>query len=235
MDETGDRQAQLLQEIRDLLREDVRLRQSLVEEQRAYQARAEASIAATGKRQRILFLLIVVLLTLFAAASFLGPLLFSFAGLGGLEKGFLSLPSGDALVPSVVDTSLFDGEYSLLAETSFGKMRAARDAEADPVRRQQLDLLLNRAIEQYSHFRVKRGVIRSGTRLIQELSLRQGSLEGDTLRGTALWHEDVGDPGDAAEVPILLRLQGDSLEFAMLDEMGNAGDPVVLTRRHPGR
>ena len=56
-------------------------------------------------------------------------------------------------------------------------------------------------------------MIRSGTRPVQEFSLTEATAEGDTLRGKAVWHEDVGDPGDSSEVLVMLRLTGESLEL----------------------
>jgi hypothetical protein len=77
-------------------------------------------------------------------------------------------------------------------------------------------------------------MIRSGTRLVQEFSLTEATVEGDTLRGKAVWHEDVGDPGDSSEVLVRLRLKGESLEFSMLNEQGEPDDVVVLARKRPG-
>ena len=151
-----------------------------------------------------------------------------------LASGMAGCSGGsEAVVPSRVDTAPFDGRYELVADASFGKMRQEVEAEPDAQRKQTGQLLLARFAEQYANFRVSRGIVRSGERLVQEFSLTEGSLSGTTWRGKALWHEDIHDPGDANEVGVQLTLEGDRLEFAMLGENGEAGDPVVLRRAVP--
>jgi len=138
--------------------------------------------------------------------------------------------SGTAIVPSPVDTAAFDGEYELLAEASFSGMRQQVASDPDEKHKQIGLQLLERQAEQYSQFTVHHGVIRSGKILVQELSLISGVLAGHTWQGKALWHEDAHDPGDASEVGVRITLDGDRLEFVMLNEDSSAGDPVVLQR-----
>jgi len=141
---------------------------------------------------------------------------------------------GAELVPSSVDTSAFDGDYTLKPESSFRSIRQKVESEKDVERRKQGESLLQMFAEQYANFRIRNGVIRSGTRLVQEFSLLDAKVEGNTLRGKALWHEDVADPGDSSEVHVMLRLNGNMLEFAVLDKPGQSSDrPVVLVRRGP--
>jgi hypothetical protein len=137
---------------------------------------------------------------------------------------------GEVLVPSKVDTGIFDGQYELVPEASFAWMKQRVAAEADAQRKQTGQALLEHMAEQYSRFHVGRGVIRSGGLLVQEFSLIQAEVQTNTLKGRAVWHEDVHDPGDDSEVDIMLRLNGDQLEFAFLDEQGQPEEPIVLKR-----
>jgi hypothetical protein len=226
--EARDPGIELLEQIRDLLREDLRLRQTALEEQRAYQATAQANLKRMAGKQRFWSILLLGAVGLWLAMNFLAPFLFAVFGRGLRTGG-----AGGALVPSRVDTAAFDGRYALLAEPSFAALRDKARTEQDPKRRLTLETLLQWQAEQYGDFRIHRGVIRSGTRLVQEFSLTHADVQGNTLRGKALWHEDVGDPGDATEVPVSLRLQGDTLEFAMQGDDGQPGDTVYLKKGAP--
>jgi hypothetical protein len=106
--------------------------------------------------------------------------------------------------------------------------------EADPARRRETEMLLQAMADQYANFRIRHGVIRSGTRPVQEFSLTEATIDGGTLRGKAVWHEDVGDPGDSSEVAVMLRLTDESLEFSVLDGQGEPDDRVVFNRRRTG-
>lgn len=225
MDEPDARLIPLLEQMRDLLAEDVRLRQVAMEEQRGWQQRAQQSIDAAARRQNRTWIIAILLIVLvWFGSSFLLPL---FLGIGSLvgTRGNLS-----AVVPSSVDTSPFDGTYSLLEDRSFQKARDRVLGEPDPQRRVNAQKLLAWQAEQYKNFNVRRGVIRSGVVLVQEFSLRDATLDGKMLSGRALWHEDIHDPGDASEERIAMKLEGDVLEFAMLDEKGVALEPVFLKR-----
>jgi hypothetical protein len=139
-----------------------------------------------------------------------------------------------ALVPSKMDTAAFDGDYTLKPEASFPSLRRRVEGEKDTMRRKLGESMVKLMVDQYANFRIRRGVIRSGTRVVQEFSLLDGKVEGNLLRGKALWHEDVADPGDSSEVPVALRLSGNELEFAVLDDQGRSVDPVMLVRQGPG-
>jgi hypothetical protein len=139
----------------------------------------------------------------------------------------------DALIASKIDTTPFDGEYKLLAESSFNYLREKLKNTNDEALRGNLEYLLRRQEEQYANFTIKKGIIRSGTRLVQEFSLTSASIEGDILRGKAVWHEDIYDPGDCQEVPIYLKRSGNLLEFAIGDTTEEIANPVVLERISP--
>jgi len=118
----------------------------------------------------------------------------------------------------------------LIEDRSFSKMREKVLAEQDPARRMNAEKLMGWQTDQFKNFAIEHGVIRSGVGLIQEFSLRSARVEGSTLTGRALWHEDIHDPGDASEESISLKLEGDVLEFAHLDDQGAPLDPVYLRR-----
>ena len=138
---------------------------------------------------------------------------------------------GDALVPSDVDTSVFDGRYRLKQDASFRRIRAQIAGATDAKARENLEHILARQLEQYTSFRIHHGVIRSGGGpLVQEFSLIAATVQDKVLTGRAQWHEDVHDPGDSSEIPILMRLQGRELEFVQMDAEGRSYDAVVLVR-----
>jgi hypothetical protein len=225
MDERDSRLIPLLEQMRDLLAEDVRLRQVAMDEQRAFQQRAQQSIDDAARRQsRIWIATIVLLLLVWFGSSFVLPLLLGFGSLLRAGNGTT------AVVPSSVDTSSFDGVYTLLEERSFQQARERVRAEPDPQRRVNGEQLLAWQAERFKNFVVRRGVIRSGVVLTQEFSLSDATRDGPTLSARAVWHEDIHDPGDASEERIAMKLEGDVLEFVMLDEEGVALDRVFLKR-----
>jgi hypothetical protein len=138
----------------------------------------------------------------------------------------------DNLIPSAADTTPFDGEYILKPDASFKKLRQKLETETDPKCRAQGEAVLAMMASQYANFRIRHGVIRSGAQLVQEFSLREAKIEGGTLRGKAVWHEDIGDPGDNSEVGVQLRLTGDVLQFSILNETGQQEDVVELIKKN---
>jgi hypothetical protein len=135
------------------------------------------------------------------------------------------------VVPPGADTAAFDGQYKLLSSKSFQAMRAQVEAETDPGRKAAGTQLLEMMAARYANFRISQGVIRSGGSLVQEFSIQRATVVGNTLRGTAIWHEDVGDPGDSSEEPVWLRLQGNQLAFVYGEEVASEPtDPIVLER-----
>jgi hypothetical protein len=138
---------------------------------------------------------------------------------------------GDALVPSDVDTSVFDGRYRLKPDASFRRIRAQIAGTTDATVRERLERVLATQVEQYANFRIRHGVIRSGGGpLVQEFSLTTATVRDKVLEGKAIWHEDVHDPGDSSEIPVLMRLQHRELEFILVDAEGQSYDAVVLVR-----
>lgn len=136
----------------------------------------------------------------------------------------------ELVLPSPVDTTPFDGRYELIPEQSFKYLHKAVADATDTQSKQNNQWLLDHYIDYYTNFAISHGVIRSGSLLVQEFSLIEATLEGTTLHGSAMWHEDVYDPGDCAEVPISLTLTGNRLEFVLGDTAGEANDPVTLKR-----
>lgn len=135
-----------------------------------------------------------------------------------------------AAVPSPIATAAFDGEYSLVTEENFLGFGDRLAAESDPVRRENLEKLFGLMQQQYERLTIRRGVIHIGTVLVQEFSLQSAEIEGKSLRGKALWHEDMHDPGDMAEVHVSLRLEGDRLEFRYGVEANETAAPFVYQR-----
>jgi hypothetical protein len=217
-----ERLARLLEEIRDLHREEVRLRQVGLDEQRVFQERTQTALAAAERKQRLGNLVLICLLAFLAFGWLLGP------SIMGVISLFQGLPAGasstDALVPSVVDTDLFDGNYVLdLGSTIQLEPNAAlRDANQNALRG-----LFER---QYPSLQIREGVIRVGGPITQEFSLIEGVLEGTTMTADAIWHEDVYDPGDSSTVKVMLRRLEDVLHFALVDDQDKP-DFVLVYRR----
>lgn len=139
-----------------------------------------------------------------------------------------------AVVRSNVDTSKFDGAYTLDRQASFARFSRSAQAEADPTRRQQGEAVRQMMLDRFEDLRVRAGVIQAGKGLVQEFSLVEATLEGDTLRGQAVWHEDIGDPGDSSEIGIKLRLTGSTLEFATFESPGQPDDLLVYNKASGG-
>ncbi|GJM25448.1 MAG: hypothetical protein DHS20C16_18630 [Phycisphaerae bacterium] len=150
------------------------------------------------------------------------------------------------MLRSSIDTAQFDGRYRLVPEESFQTYRnQLADAEANLAKQiaegkphdrqlalsiQDLKDLIQSASEQHSGFIIHDGVIHSGTLLVQEFSLRRAEIVGDTLTGSARWHEDVLDPGDVHDIEVRLILKGDRLEFSLGAKGEGFGEAVVLER-----
>jgi hypothetical protein len=120
--------------------------------------------------------------------------------------------SSTPLVPSTVDTSAFDGEYTLDAEASFRTLFDEIENAQDDNDKRRVELILAMSSKQYENFRIANGVIRSGVfPLTQEFSLISATTHSGVLQGRAVWHEDIGDPGDASTIFITLGLMEMSL------------------------
>jgi len=134
------------------------------------------------------------------------------------------------LVPSSVDTAVFDGCYRLDPQASFAPLYHQMEASQEVEEVALLEDILAFEIDQYQDFTIEGGVIRSGGSLRQEFSLASAEVEEGTLQGKAVWHEDVGDPGDASEVLVALRLEGERLRFYVYENPGEMGEAVILVR-----
>jgi hypothetical protein len=139
--------------------------------------------------------------------------------------------SRDAVVPSAVDTHEFDGRYSLVVEESFAEFRKQVEAEPDPSRRATGENLLRMLADNWADLRVDHGVLHSGRVLVQELSFVSATRSGDRIAGTAVWHEDVHDPGDMSNVEVELRQNGDRLELRMSGGGDQSTATYVYSRR----
>ncbi len=134
------------------------------------------------------------------------------------------------LVPSPVDTSIFDGSYELVPESSFASVQDGIERSSEESERKAFERILSSNIDQFSNFSIDHGVIRSGSFIVQEFSLISAERSENRLLGRAIWHEDVGDPGDMNEVTIEMRRQGNTLSFWIYDPNNNRGDAIVLSR-----
>ncbi|MCC7406539.1 MAG: hypothetical protein IT442_00600, partial [Phycisphaeraceae bacterium] len=104
----------------------------------------------------------------------------------------------------VVDTSRFDGRYSFDQAATLAA--GTSSSPGDPTTQATAQDLSEWAAEQFADFTVDNGVIRSGRGLVQEFRLVQTQSMGDVLVGTAVWHEDIHDPGDSSHVSVTLKL-----------------------------
>lgn len=144
---------------------------------------------------------------------------------------FTACTAGDApLVESTIDTSLFNGSYLLAEAASFSPLMNEIDETEDHERRQALEAILSIEISRYSDFSIENGVIRSGTSIVQEFSLTSGKIEGNVLKGRAIWHEYVLDPGDMVEVFVELSIEEDILYFKYYESNAEPVDTIVLIR-----
>jgi hypothetical protein len=138
--------------------------------------------------------------------------------------------NGAPLIESTVDTSLFDGSYTLVKDDTFASLIEEIQRTQDQERRDALEAILQSEIDRYSDFVIEYGVIRSGKSIIQEFSLTSGTLEGNILNGKAIWHEDIRDPGDMVEVNVELSIEDHLLFFTYHESDVQAADVIVLMR-----
>ncbi len=84
--------------------------------------------------------------------------------------------------------------------------------------------------EQYGDFEIRSDRIVSGTRLIQEFCLTRVVQRTPTiLLAEAVWHEDVGDPGDASLIRIRLERHGSLTAFQLAP--GETGSRAIQLKR----
>ena len=127
---------------------------------------------------------------------------------------------------------MFDGRYILRAEESFRDTYAEPEG-ADASERARLRRVRKIVTDQFASFVIKEGVISSGNQIVQEFRLTSGAIDGNTLTGRALWHEDIRDPGDCDVVNVKLELDGKTLRFYWFPDGDQPGSPVVLDRTTP--
>lgn len=138
--------------------------------------------------------------------------------------------NGAPLIESTVDTSLFDGNYTLVEADTFTSLIDQIERTEDQERRIALEAILRSEIDRYSHFVIKNGVIRSGKSIIQEFSLISGTLGEYFFNGVAVWHEDIQDPGDMVEVNVELSIEDDLFYFTYHESEIQTADVIVLIR-----
>lgn len=141
-------------------------------------------------------------------------------------------PKQEFSVPSKISTAQFDGNYDLVPEESpsIAKIQTKLDATTHPKKRENLETLLNLMIEENKVLRIQSGIIRLGTTLQQEFSLQNGKITASVFQGKAVWHEDIGDPGDSSVVTVRLHLQNERLEFSFYDETNEPFEPLVFRK-----
>ena len=143
-------------------------------------------------------------------ASFLAGLVLS-GGCGPLGEEF-AIPGAAAPVPS--ELAPFQGKWKL-DKIRLPGIEAEGEADEESTGDDQA---LLRAMQQLG---VAMGDIEiRGTRITQlggilqaQYDLLDYRADDGTITGTALWHEDKHDPGDASEIKVTLELSGDKLVF----------------------
>ena len=144
----------------------------------------------------------------------------------GLSAGGGIGCSSGVAIPSSVDTKPFDGDYVLDSQASVRSQRESFARGTDPRRIAEFEGLLAMATVEMTPLRIRHGVIHIGIGPTQELSLVEAEIDGLDLIGTAIWHEDVEDPGDSSEVIVALKRRAGVLELRIGDEAG-MGAPWV--------
>jgi hypothetical protein len=189
-------------------------------------ARADRQLAVPVLKQRSGKARKVVLVVALVAAV-ICLLLLGLARAGWPPRVLMSLFFG-----TTAGTGPFDGRYELVVEESFKSLHD-EIAAAEGERKELLERILQREIEQFSAFWIRDGVITSGKVLVQEFRLASATITDGTLVGRAIWHEDVHDPGDCCVVGVRLELDGDTLRFSLFDPGEEPDPPVVLRRIEP--
>lgn len=135
---------------------------------------------------------------------------------------------------SSIATPAFDGRYDLISKESFRHTRHELAKTTDPRRRKLLESILTDNEASFADFRINHGVITCGHLPTQSVELQNADISKGELRGKAIWHEDIHDPGDMSVVPLRLKLEGNRLEFRLGGEATGSDqnfDTVVLRKR----
>ena len=69
----------------------------------------------------------------------------------------------------------------------------------------------------FSPLTIRGDTIRYGSLIVGEFALIDPVVSGDVLESTALWHQDIHDPGDMTEVRVTLRREGEELHLSIVD------------------
>jgi hypothetical protein len=111
----------------------------------------------------------------------------------------------------------FVGRYDLEPERSFP---SEDPPDATPEQRAASEKSRQFSLDQYSNFVVDTDRIRSGKLLVQEFCFVEVRTETDhVFDAAALWHEDVGDVGDASIVFVRFERNGDEARFNIYGEL----------------
>jgi hypothetical protein len=215
------------EEIRQLLREIKEAQVQHHEEWRAALRRTEElqqrALHNAARAKRNGWIIIGVLILILLGASYLPSLWLSrHAPADFPERGPYA---------SLIATPLFDGSYTLDPETLSSLREHLADMEG--AKPERVERLVAMTQEQFQNFRIRHGVITSGTKLVQEFRLISGTNEIGQFQGRAIWHEDIRDSGDCALVNVCLRLEGEVLRFCYYPDGEPPGDPVILRRKAP--
>ena len=170
----------------------------------------------------------------FAAASPMGSALLRSNGIGSNGVGSnddrgetTSLVNAFAQCGSQ-STGDLEGKYDVAPEPP---LPADVVAALPPERRAALAELRATEKERYQHFEILSDRIHSGKGLVQEFCLtRMIERTPTSLHAEAVWHEDVGDPGDASLVEVRIERQGDGYRFAF-NEPGEAAVNWMILKR----
>jgi hypothetical protein len=195
------------------------------QDMRAAIARNELEIASARKQQaRSWWKFLGFLLLLVLALNYL-PTLISWLPGFGVRSGLIWKDPPPEL-------RAFDGDYRL--DTAAMRDRIAAGLP-EPMRghKEAADSLLRLEVERYENFHIRNGVIESGRELQQQFNLFKGTVSNGVLRGWAVWHEDVLDPGDCSNIELELRLEGDELRFTLGPGASGPDDAVILERVRP--
>ena len=123
-------------------------------------------------------------------------------------------------------TGAFEGRYIALEGRPYPV-----PAEATIQQREGIARLERDRKAQLENFEIGPDRIRSGTVLVQEFCLsRLIESTPERLRAEAVWHEDIGDPGDASIVELRLTRDGDTVRLFISDD-GEEAELAVLRKR----
>jgi hypothetical protein len=208
----------LLREIRDT---QIKNREEWLEALQKNELRQKQSVENFAKAKRRLWIVLGVLIVALFCIYYIPILLTPRQILPDFPE--LSQYSNPVATPK------FDGSYTVDSE----KLQEYLHSHFVQHDSQQHDLdkqLLAAFEDRFYNFRINHGVITSGKVLIQEFRITSADMEDGKLRGRAIWHEDIHDPGDCTIINVQLSIEGDVLEFWFFPDGEEKGEPVILRR-----